>query len=65
MLRPNRNPRQGTDPKPFPGGEGHTMSWIVTTRPQHCAHCGTTTVHNVTIHDDSPREIVYCTECGQ
>ncbi|WP_276320028.1 hypothetical protein [Haloactinopolyspora alba] len=41
------------------------MSWIVTTRPQHCAHCGTTTVHNVTIHDDSPREIVYCTECGQ
>ncbi|PSK98295.1 hypothetical protein CLV30_12081 [Haloactinopolyspora alba] len=41
------------------------MSWIVTTRPQHCAHCGKTTQHNVTIYDDSPREIVYCIECGR
>lgn len=41
------------------------MSRLETTQRQHCAHCGTTTTHHVTIYDDEKHEIVYCTECEQ
>lgn len=58
-------PRQGADPNSFPGGRGNTMSRLETTRRQRCDKCGEVTLHEVTIYDDDPREILHCTECDQ
>ncbi|WP_276320021.1 hypothetical protein [Haloactinopolyspora alba] len=41
---------------------------IVTTRRQHCDHCGRVTEHDSTTYYDDPlrpEEIVYCVECGE
>ncbi|PSL06752.1 hypothetical protein CLV30_102138 [Haloactinopolyspora alba] len=41
------------------------MSRYETTRHQRCSHCGRNTLHSVIVYDDSPWEIIYCTECGR